>query len=235
MPPMAADGGDAAAEFLLRALQEEECTFALFVPYQLHDVCRYAETHAVDFGNIRLTLWGGSMMTDTEWRKRLDLFPNLISLYGSTEVIIALQRMDPNSYEERIGNTGYALANTEVKIADENGNAMTIGQIGEICIRSYRTAQLRYIGQEIRSSMFEGGWFRMGDLGRMDGKGRLTVLGRCKHSIKRATIMIYPASVERLISPHKDVESVVVVGLPDERLGRASVCLCRCKRWFRPY
>ena len=126
---------------------------------------------------------------------------------------------------EKLGNTGYAYPPNEVKIADEKGIAVPIGQIGEVCVRNYRTAELRYIGQDIRSSMFEGGWYRMGDHGKVDEKGRIVVIGRRHDTIARATIKIYPSAIERVISDHEKVTLVKVVGVPDDRLGER-VCAC---------
>ena len=222
---MAGEGGDASAEFLLQSLLKLECTVALLFPYQLHDICKYAEKHAVNFGKLHCTMWGGSMMTETDWKRCLDIFPDLLSMYGSTESVVADQARGRNSYEEKLGNTGYPSTPNEVKIADEKGNAVPIGQIGEICVRSYRTAELRYIGQDIRSSMFEGGWFRMGDYGKVDVKGRIVVIGRRHDTIARATIKIYPSAIERVIADHEKVSLVKVVGVPDDRLGER-VCAC---------
>ena len=165
------------------------------------------------------------MMTETAWKRCLDIFPDLICIYGSTECLIARQARGENSYAEKLGNTGYPTAPNEVKIVDEKGNAVPIGQIGEICLRNYRTAELRYIGQDVRSSMFEGGWYRMGDYGKLDEKGRMVVIGRCHDSIARASVKIYPSAIERVIADHEKVSLVKVVGLPDDRLGER-VCAC---------
>ena len=222
---MAAEGGDASAEFLLQSLLNLECTVALLFPYQLHDICQYGEKHALNFGKLHSTMWTGSMMTDTALKRCIDIFPDLLSLYGSTECVLACQAPGQNSYAEKLGNTGYACPPNEVKIADEKGIAVPIGQIGEVCVRNYRTAELRYVGQDIRSSMFEGGWYRMGDYGQVDEKGRITVIGRRHDTIARATIKIYPSAIERVIADHEKVSLVKVVGVPDDRLGER-VCAC---------
>ena len=222
---MAGEGGDASAEFLLETHLKLECTVAVLAPYQLHDICQYAEKHAVNFGKLHSTIWGGSMMTETAWKRCLDIFPDLLSMYGSTECLVAIQSQGKKSYAEKLGNTGYPIAQNEVKIADEKGRAVPIGHIGEICVRNYRTADLRYKGQDISSSMFEGRWFRMGDYGKVDEKGRIVVIGRRHDTIARATIKIYPSAIERVIADHEKVSLVKSVGLPDDRLGE---CVCAC-------
>ena len=56
------------------------------------------------------------MMTKTAWKRCLDVFPDLLSMYGSTEAVVAGQARGKNSYEEKLGNTGYPSTLNEVKI-----------------------------------------------------------------------------------------------------------------------
>ena len=71
-----------------------------------------------------------------------------------------------------------------------------------------------FANEALTRERFREGYFRTGDLGRIDGEGRLTVIGRKKIFINTATHKVDPAEVEVLIASHPKVESVVVVGVP---------------------
>ena len=74
-------------------------------------------------------------------------------------------------------------------------------------------------------AMTDDGWYRTSDMGVMDEKGRLKVLGRKGDLIKRATESYYPAEFERVILQHPLVARVVVIGVPDQRLYE-EICAC---------
>ena len=221
---MAETGSHSRTELLLRMYREEKVTSAFLPPYMLYDMLQYQKSNPFKLEHLRNPLISGSTVILEVLKQGMELIPGLRFSYGSTEVIVTDQPNDA-TIEEKLGNVGYPLPNTEVKIANENGTAVPIGVSGEICIRSFRTACLRYIGQDIKKKMFAGGWYRSGDSGTMDAQGRITVLGRLDFAIKRATELIYPAAVERVMVQHPKVHFVYVLGVPEARVGQ-EVCAC---------
>ena len=221
---MADVGSHERTEALLNIYREEKVTTGIIPPYNIYDLLEYKKTHELKLDFLVDPVTGGSTITWEELREAMELIPGLRFAYGCTEVTGADQPKGA-SIEDKIGNAGYPAPNNEIKIADENGRAVPIEQAGEICIRSFRTASLKYIGQDIKEKMFPGGWFRTSDLGTMDHKGRINVLGRMDDTIKRATMLIYPAAVERVMIQHPKVFLVHVLGVPEARVGQ-EVCAC---------
>ena len=152
------------------------------------------------------------------------MIPGLTAGYGSMEVLVCMQSAEM-SKKEKMGNVGKPIPGIEVKVADENGKVVALGVPGEICVRSFRTAELRYIGQNVKEAMLDGGWYRMGDIGTMDDRGHIKVIGRSKDIIKHSGIAINPAAVGAVIKKHPMVSRVEVVGVPREEVGE-EVCAC---------
>ena len=222
--PMADVGNHDRTELLLHILQKEKVTSGFLPPYSIYDLLEYNKECQLSLDYLENPLTGGSTITWEELKQGMELIPGLRFGYGSVEVL-GTDHAKEASIEEKIGHVGYPIPNTEIKVADENGRALPIGKSGEICFRSFRTVSMKYIGQSIEERMLPGGWYCTGDLGTMDAKGRLNVIGRLDDTIKRATVLIYPVAVERVMIQHPKVLLVVVLGVPEARVGQ-EVCAC---------
>lgn len=117
------------------------------------------------------------------------------------------------------GSVGKALL-SEVRIADEGGNFLDGDQEGEILVRGPSMFEGYLDDPEATAKAFVNGWFRTGDLGRLDGDGYLTICGRIKEMINRGGEKIGPAEVERVIAEHPGVARVCVFGIPHPTLGQ---------------
>ena len=147
-----------------------------------------------------------------------------MGVYSLSEVFAAAQGPE----QEDVGYCGKPYPGTEIKIADTHGNVKPVGEEGEVCIRSLRTAEISYIlpgGGSSRGEWFQGGWFRTGDMGRMNDNGLLSITGRLTDIIKHCGRKIYPAEVENILSEHPRIAAVVAVGIPDVRTGE-EICAC---------
>ena len=112
----------------------------------------------------------------------------------------------------------------EIKVADENGNAVPIGQQGEIWTRGYPIMVGYYNDPEkTKEALTPSGWLRTGDEGKMDEDGFLYYVGRQKEFIIRGGVNIYPIEIENTIIEHPSVAEAQVFSIPDERYGE-EVC-----------
>lgn len=124
--------------------------------------------------------------------------------------------------EEQIVETaGQPLPQTEVAIrSPENNQILPIGEVGEICARSYAVMIGYNDNLEATSSAIdEDGWLHTGDLGTMDAQGFVRVTGRLKDMLIRGGENLFPAEIEAVLVEHPGVKQVAVVGLPDEKWG----------------
>ncbi len=119
-------------------------------------------------------------------------------------------------------------AHVRLAILDTEGQEVGRGETGELCIGPHDTGEwagvftgmLGYWRRpEETLSAFHGSWLRTGDQASMDEHGNVRIAGRQKEMILRGGANIYPAEVEAVVRRHESVEDVVVLGLPDPRLG----------------
>jgi fatty-acyl-CoA synthase len=112
----------------------------------------------------------------------------------------------------------------EIKVADRDGNAVPIGQQGEIWARGYPIMVGYYNDPEkTKETLTSSGWLRTGDEGKMDEDGYLYYVGRQKEMIIRGGVNIYPIEIEKTIIEHPSVSEAQVFSIPDERYGE-EVC-----------
>jgi fatty-acyl-CoA synthase len=147
---------------------------------------------------------------------------------GSPNVTIADWR-DP--YEKRLSTMGRPQPEVEVRILSaETGETAETGQVGEICFRGYNVMKGYYKDPEgTKRAIDAEGWLHTGDLGRMDAEGYLTWTGRLKDTLRVGGENISALEVENLLGGHPAVQSAIVIGVPDERLGEVPFAYVQLK------
>lgn len=165
---------------------------------------------------------GGAKRPPDQVRALKEKFPqaNPSSGYGLTETNGLGCHITLSDYQARPDSTGRAVPPvTEIKIMTEAGEAPS-GEAGEIWIKS--PANFRgYLNlpEETEKALTAEGWFRTGDIGRMDEDGFLYIVDRMKDIIIRGGENVSPLEVENVAYAHPDVAEAVVFATPDEALG----------------
>jgi fatty-acyl-CoA synthase len=209
------DAGEA-----LSVLESERCTCAFpafdLIWIAIQDHPRFAET---DLSRIRLVNVNGvpeklaMMAAKTPWLTQ-------ISPYGATEGggVMALSHLD-DELQHRVGSAGRPFAGMEVRIADpDTGAEVPPGERGEITYRGPALFDGYYKQPEETAAAFDAdGFFHSGDLGSVDGDGRLTFVGRLKDMLKVGGENVAAAEIEGFLAEHPAVAEVQVVAAPDER------------------
>jgi long-chain acyl-CoA synthetase len=153
--------------------------------------------------------------------------------YGLTETSPVITTTAPA--EMRPGSCGRAMGDTELKIVDGAGNTLPIGSVGELWARGTAISAGYYRRPDATAEVFlPDGWFRTGDVVRMDEEGYVYIVDRAKDMINVGGEKVYPRDVEEVLHRHPAVADAVVVGVPDVNLGevvKAYVALkpgCTC-------
>lgn len=118
------------------------------------------------------------------------------------------------------GSVGLPLRGCRLRIEDEQGNILPAGTSGELQVTAPFASSGYWKDPETTAAAWSGGWYATGDLGVLDGSGRLTLLGRIKDTINRSGHKILPAEIEKEIAQHPDVLECSVVGAPDREYGQ---------------
>jgi long-chain acyl-CoA synthetase len=139
--------------------------------------------------------------------------------YGLTETTSAIIANGGPDYLAHPDSVGRPTANTDVRIVDDNGQDLPVGEIGELWVRGPNVIPGYWRNPEATEAAFGGGWFRTGDLGLRDDAGLYYVVDRKKDVIIRGGENVYCAEVEALLLEHPQVRDAAVVGLPHRDYG----------------
>ncbi|MGN8553217.1 UNVERIFIED_CONTAM: long-chain fatty acid--CoA ligase [Microbacterium sp. SLM126] len=146
--------------------------------------------------------------------------------YGMTETSPGATSLSPAMTREKSGSVGLPHFFTEVRIADEDGSILPAGEIGEVQISGPNVfAGYHGLPEATASAFTPDGWFRSGDLGRLDEDGYLYIADRLKDMIISGGENIYPAEVENVLAGLDGVTGVAVIGVPDERWGEVPIAV----------
>ncbi|HXF34151.1 MAG TPA: hypothetical protein VN603_06220, partial [Candidatus Acidoferrales bacterium] len=123
-------------------------------------------------------------------------------------------------------STGRPTPGVEVRLIDEDGSDVALGDVGEIVVRSgepgaWMTMRGYYNDPEATAEALRDGWMHTGDMGRFDAEGFLYIVDRKKDMILSGALNIYSKEVENAILTHPAVRDVAVVGMPDATFGEA--------------
>jgi long-chain acyl-CoA synthetase len=141
--------------------------------------------------------------------------------YGLTETA-ALISTNPAG-REKPGSVGLPIPGAEVRILDDSGRELPVGEAGEICCRSPAVMRGYWHAGEATAEALRDGWLHTGDVGYLDEDGYLFIVDRKKDLIIRGGFNVYPRDVEDALLEHPSVAAAGVVGRPDERHGEEVV------------
>src|SRR6185369_1142395 len=126
-------------------------------------------------------------------------------------------------YAQRIASVGVAQTPVEVRVADDNGTSLAVGEIGEILVRGDTVMAGYWRDPEASAAALQNGWLFTGDMGTLDEDGFLTLKDRSKDVIISGGSNIYPREVEEVLLLAPCVAEVSVVGAPDPEWGEIVV------------
>ena len=200
---------------LADALRSGEITILQGVPAMHARLLEYAARagRKLEAPRLRLITSGGAPL-DADLKRRIeDAFGlPLINGYGLTETAATVSRSLPAATGGDL-NTGRPMTGIEVRIADDKGASLALGESGEICVRGASVMLGYYRDEEGTAAAFwPGGWYRTGDIGRLEADGNLHVLDRAKELIIRSGFNVAPAEIEGVLNAHPDVTISAVVG-----------------------
>jgi len=180
--------------------------------------------------SIRTVVYSAAPMTAAILRRALAVLPDagFVNLYGQTEVIVSglpreLHVLDEPDADERLSSVGFPFPGTRVRVVDESGVVVPVGQTGELIVRSDSMFRGYWQDPAATRVTVQDGWCRTGDMGRLDGRGLLYLMDRKKDVIISGGENIYSPEVEDAVCAVEGVAACAVVGVPDDRWGEA-VC-----------
>jgi acyl-coenzyme A synthetase/AMP-(fatty) acid ligase len=188
-------------------------------PFFLTSLLAGARKGGHDLSSLTSFGLGGASVTPEHVRLAMELGFRSGRAYGSTEhPTISSAPVDAPEHK-RARTDGRVAPNNEVRILDEEDNDLPPGSDGEIVSRGPELF-VGYLDQMLdRESFLPGGWFKTGDIGRLDTDGHLTITDRKKDIIIRGGENISSKAVEDVLVTHPAVLDAAAVAMPDEVMG----------------
>jgi long-chain acyl-CoA synthetase len=190
------------------------------------------EIQSADTANLKSIIYGGGPMYVADLRRALNAFGfKLVQIFGQGEApmtITALSKAHHAEsshprYDARLSSTGIARTDVEVRVIDENDNALPSGEVGEVAVRGDVVMAGYWKNPGATADTLRGGWLHTGDIGFMDEEGFLTLKDRLKDMIISGGTNIYPREVEEVLLKHDAVLEASVVGRPHPDWGEEVV------------
>ena len=210
------------AEEILEIIEKEKITYISLIPTHYNLILNVPEeAKKRDVSSIRKLLCSSAPVTKSMKKAIMEFFPGveLYEAYGSTEAgLVTL--LKPEDQMRKLGSIGYEAVGTDfVKLLDEDGNEVGVGEIGELYSRGPMLFEKYYKMPEKTSSSFKGEWFSAGDLAKRDEDGFYYIVDRKDNMIITGGEHVYPSEVQEIISSHPDVFDVAIIGLHHEKWG----------------
>ena len=218
-------------ELVLQLIEAERGSLTLAVPTMLLSILEHPRLSDYDLSSIRTILTGAAPVpAELVRRVQQRLQANVVICFGQTEFSgnVSTSRLE-DSAEDIAATVGTPLDDAEVKIADPvSGETVPLGTSGEIWARGHHVmAGYHNAPEETAAAITDDGWLRFGDLGTMDDRGYLRIIGRLKDMVIRGGENVYPREIEDLLITHPWVGDVAVVGAADDTWGEEVAAVVR--------
>jgi acyl-CoA synthetase (AMP-forming)/AMP-acid ligase II len=198
---------------VLELVEQEKVTMLPGPPTLYHSLLSASAQGGHDLSSLRAAVTGSAdIPVELIRRVRSELpFQSIMTGYGLTEAGTATASRPGDSFEDIASTVGTPCDGVEVRIADD----------GEVLVRGYTVMQ-GYLDDPVATAetIDADGWLHTGDLGTLDDRGYLRIVGRKKDMFIVGGFNVYPAEVEGFLMEHPAIAQVAVIGVPDERLGQ---------------
>lgn len=206
----------------LTVLQAQRITAINMVPTMLQMLIEHPQFSKTDVSALKYVIYGASPMPRTVIEKAMSIWGahRFWQYYGQTEVPLCLTVLRPEDHTvELIGSScGQPCIDVELRLLDDQGRDVSIGELGEINVRTPSATLSYYNAVELNAETFTcDGWVRTRDLGVFDEHGFLHLKDRKSDMIITGGYNVYPLEIENCLLTHPAVRECVVFGLPHEK------------------
>ncbi|MCU1456682.1 MAG: AMP-dependent synthetase and ligase [Actinomycetia bacterium] len=205
----------------LRFAEEHSQTSVGGVPTQVALMLRDPDFDSYDVSAVQLIVVGGGPLTPGLAQEARERFgAKLMSRYSCTEAGVGLGTAPDDPDEDAVVSVGRPLPGVEMVLLDEDDQPVPEGEVGRVCLRSPAVMAGYWNDEETTRAAFTAdGYVRTGDLGWVDDRGRLRLVGRSKEMYVRGGYNVYPVEVESVFSTHPGVAAIAIVPRPDGVMG----------------
>ncbi|SEA79035.1 Acyl-CoA synthetase (AMP-forming)/AMP-acid ligase II [Thalassobacillus cyri] len=205
----------------LDLIEREKITFLFNVPTIYIMMMSHEEFTSFDLSSIEIMAFGGAPMSPETITALMKALPKsrLHNAYGATETTSPAAIMPRDYPLDKTASVGKAVPTGEFKVIAETGEELPAGEIGELYIKGPMIVHEYWQNQEAVQRSFDQGYWKSGDMAKIDGDGFLYIMDRKKDIINRGGEKVFSAEVENILYGHPDVMEAAIIGVPDDIFG----------------
>ncbi|MBJ8100312.1 acyl-CoA synthetase [Bacillus cereus group sp. N11] len=209
---------------VLDKLETENISVMYTVPTMLESL--YKENRIIE--NKMKIISSGAKWEAEAKEKIKSIFPyaKKYEFYGASELSFVTALVDDES-EKKPNSVGKPCHNVQVRICNEAGEEVQLGEIGTVYVKSDQFFMGYILDGVLVPELNEEGWMTVHDVGYQDEEGFIYIVGREKNMILFGGINIYPEEIESVLYTHQAVEEIVVVGVKDSYWGEKPVAIVK--------
>jgi len=225
-------------EAFFGAVERHGVTITVLVPAQLRQLLDHDGFAGADLSSLRLIVYGAAPTAGPLIRRAYEAFGcGLYQGYGISECVTNLTGLLPSDHDaamidrpELLDSCGRPVPGVRLQLRDEHGLEVSRGEVGEIWVRTEKVMAGYWRDPGRTAEAIVDGWFRTGDLARLDAQGYLFIVGRAKDMLISGGVNVYPSEIEAVLYDHPAVAEVSVVGRPDPEWGERPAAFVELRR-----
>ncbi|MER5673727.1 acyl-CoA synthetase [Pseudonocardia alni] len=204
---------------ILRRIEADEVGALFLAPTVWVPLSQHPDLERRDLSSLTKAFYGASVMAAPVLERLRARLPGLgfYNCFGQSEIGPLATVLGPAEHDRRPGSCGRSVLFVETRVVDEDGRDVGPGEVGEVVYRSPQLCEGYWNAPEATTEAFRDGWFRSGDLVRIDADGYLTVVDRIKDVINTGGVLVASREVEDVLFRHPAVAEAAVIGMPDPR------------------
>lgn len=206
------------AELAARLIEERGLTSSGGTPFHFNQVMDAADRLDLALPSLRMWVCGATAVPPSVVRRGDERGVAVCRCYGSSEHPTISQNFTHDPRDKRINTDGNIMRDVSVRLVTEDGEDVPPGEVGHILSRG-PDLFVGYTDERVNEQSFVDGWFRTGDVGRLDADGYLAITDRHKDIVIRGGENISSSEVEEALLTHPAVRDAAVVPCPDDLMG----------------
>lgn len=223
-------------------IEKYRVTHALLVPTMIIRLLQLPNIKNYDTSSLEVIIYGTAPMPLEPLKKALEVFKcSFCQVYGSTETFVPISILKPSDHvtngsekeTKRLLSAGREVIGVEVKIVDDKGKEVGVGEVGEVIVKGKNVMKGYWKKPEQTREALKDGWYHTGDLGVRDEEGYIYIVDRKKDMIISGGENIYPIEIENVLLKHPSVLEAAVIGVPDDEWGEAVKALVVLKEEYK--
>jgi len=205
----------------LEIIEREKITSLGGVPTIAWQVLEHPQFDEFNVDSVEVVSYGGAPSAPELVKRIVEGFPNVQpgQGYGLSETSAAVTLNVGEDYRTKPTSCGPISPINEVKVIGGDGKEVALGEVGELWVKGPNVVVGYWNKPEATAEAFQNGWFKTGDLVKMDEEGFLYIVDRAKDMIIRGGENVYCAEIEDVLYSHPEIFDAAIVGVPHKQLG----------------